>query len=105
MLSGIAEQAFGQAEIDIMRRAMDIATRSLRLEQAGDMSVSLRLVARSILRQTSLGQTDPLIIGAQALREQKTARLQTFQPYERRSRPRRTHARNSAHAPHSRKIA
>jgi hypothetical protein len=105
MFSGLAEQAFGPSEIEIMRRAMTIAARSLSLETSGDAGEPLRLLARSILQQTAMGQSDPLVISAHALREQQAVSLRTFQPYERRSLTRRSHTRRKGFAPHSRKIA
>ncbi len=94
MLSGGAEKfCFGQAEIDVMRRAMQIAEQALRCSGASNVHDALRPIARAILRMTAAGQSDPLIMSAVALREQRDAAGQTFHPYERRSLSRRAHLR------------
>ena len=105
MFSGVAERAFGPTEIRIMQRAMSLATHSLRLEEAGEKGELLRLVAQSILRQTASGQSDPLMISVRALREQRTARNQTFQPYNRRRLTGHVHAKRARRIPRLRKIA
>lgn len=105
MFSGLIEKAFGPTEIEIMRRAMTISSRALRLETKSNADEQLRLLARSILHQTAEGQSDPLIISARALRERQAINLRMFQPYERRSLIRRSHKRRKGHVIHSRKIA
>ncbi len=94
MLSGGAEKfCFGPTEIDVMRRAMQIAVQALRHSGASNVQDALRPIARAILRMTAAGQSDPLIMSAVALREHRDAAGQTFHPYERRSLTRRAHLR------------
>jgi len=94
MLSGGAEKfCFGPTEIDVMRRAMQIAEQALRRFGASNVPDALRPIARTILRMTAAGQSDPLVMSAVALREHQNAAAQIFHPYERRSATRRAHLR------------
>lgn len=106
MISGGAEKfCFGPTEIDVMRRAMQIAEQALRRSRGTNVNEALRPIARSILRMTAAGQSDPLVMSAVALREHQDAAEQSFYPYERRFLTRRSHARFRSVALRARKIA
>jgi hypothetical protein len=106
MISGGAEKfCFGPTEIDVMRRAMQIAEQALRRSEGTNVREALRPIAHSILRMTAAGQSDPLIMSAVALREHQDSVAQIFHPYERRLPTRRAHARCRGVALRARKIA
>lgn len=103
--SGVEKLCFGPTEIDVMRRAMQIAEQALRRSLGANVHEALRPIAHSILRMTAAGQSDPLVISAVALREHQNAATQSFYPYERRFLTRRSHARCRSVALRARKIA
>mgnify|MGYP000042871571 CR=1 FL=1 len=106
MISRGAEKfCFGPTEIDLMRRAMQIAEQALRRSGATDVHEALRPIAHSILRMAAAGQSDPLVMSAVALREHQDAAAQIFHPYERRLPTGRAHARCRGIALRARKIA
>ena len=96
MVSGIAERfCFGPAEIEIMRRAMQMAEQALRHAGTNDLNTSLRQIAHSILRLTACGESDPLVLSALALREYVAPNISVIHPYERRPLTRRGSARRN----------
>ncbi len=106
MICGGAEKfCFGPTEIDVMRRAMQIAEQALRRTDVPNVHDALRPIAHSILRMAASGQSDPLIMSAVALREQQDVAAHIFHPYERRLHTRRAHARCRGVALRARKIA
>ncbi|MEN9708146.1 MAG: hypothetical protein RIQ68_554 [Pseudomonadota bacterium] len=106
MISGGAEKfCFGPTEIDVMRRAMQIAEQALRRSDGTNVHDALRPIAHSILRMTAAGQSDPLVMSAVALREHQSSVAQIFHPYERRLPTRRAHMRCRGVAMNACKIA